>query len=316
MVGLGAYDSGAKQTWRGWQWNRIAERIPKHKRRDAVVVYLVGPDDEDRECAKKKGFSNRNLIAIDIDNDNCRRVRDRGGVAVPGNLADLVYMWPSHTPLAGVVADFTCGHNASAIDFSVALATSYAVGPASSVVAVNLLRGRDSWSNNYRASLVDSHSQLLPKLRELVPEIEDVGHLLRVRHATPSLADIEKHRGHTWSSAAADLFASQLEKLTGQNAQQSAMAFMETMNPLFNSYKSHFDDAVQVMDSVVCTWPFGGLAVAAQRGLIRPPEKETRGYAKMRAKRTEGGNRVKFDYYSIVARLACLTTAREQAPEF
>jgi hypothetical protein len=76
------YKFGTKANWRRWQWNRIVERLAVPVR-DAVVVYLAGPEDLDRPVALSKGFRPDNLIAVDRDGDVVKQLRMNGTLSSP-----------------------------------------------------------------------------------------------------------------------------------------------------------------------------------------------------------------------------------------
>lgn len=153
MKGLDSYQSGTKGTWRGWQWNQISKRLCGGRKlgpaavRDVLskktVLYLVGPDDFDREAAIKRGFRNENLIAIDINNENIARVRTSGGIGLQGSLQQIILEWPRHQQIDAVIFDSCAGVNADFGYMILALAECPAM-TADSVVSINLLRGRDT----------------------------------------------------------------------------------------------------------------------------------------------------------------------------
>lgn len=309
MVGLASYDSGAKQTWRGWQWNRIAERIPKCQRRDAVVVYLVGPDDLDRKAAIGKGFRNRNLIAVDIDHDNVRRVREAGGVAIACNLQDAIAHWPADIKLSAIVADFTCGLSASS--YSLWQAALHCFGMRrGTVFSVNLQRGRDPWSNRRRDGFSErlmQPGQAQAYFRQIL-EAQFFGDI--------RLADPIKHRGWQWQQEALlDLIVlNKPPDATMAECDRNAVLFSKMMDPKFGSYKSwgKLDNSALVFDSIVFSFP---LELKPQVDL-RFNEEDMGDYVEMRHKIREAGKQVRVNRQSIIAKLARLKTLRDQAPEF
>ena len=85
------YTRKPKEEWRRWVWNRVTERIPKvardgSRRADATVLYLVGPNDLDREVALSKGFRGFNVIAVDIDEECIVKVRKAHNLGICGRL--------------------------------------------------------------------------------------------------------------------------------------------------------------------------------------------------------------------------------------
>lgn len=163
MSGLVNYDEQAKNQWRGWQWNRIAELLPIPTSQ-ALCLYLSGPDDLDRAVALKKGFQNENLIAVDLSEENVATVRAGGGIAICGDLKQVVAAWPGDLPINAVVADFCWGLGKGAAEFLWALAQAQATrGPC--VASVNLQRGRDPWSNEKREFEINEVPKFNPRMR-------------------------------------------------------------------------------------------------------------------------------------------------------
>ena len=300
MVGLASYDGGGKQTWRGWQWNQIAARIPKYMRRDAVVAYLVGPDDLDRRAAVSKGFRNRNLIAIDMIHGHVEAVRGAGGVALKGSLVDLVAMWPRNLQLSGIVADFTCGLMNGAADLLVAVLKSYAM-KRGTVLSVNMMRGRDPVSNGYRQSIADCI------------ENADVDNCAGLEITTKALiklgvvekyADPKKHRGFHWLLGMVRDITDAIEGHTGIDTVGGIPMMSAVLNqcdPRYYSYKSQ----TQIFDSVVTTFP---ITTNSDEPGMRPTREMMDHMHSL--------NKSRFDYQSYVAKFARLKTLRENAPEF
>lgn len=167
-TGLNTYDNPTKDSWRGWLWNRIVERLPEFRgampspgsarmrqvTSQKTVLYLAGPDDGDRPHALKRGFAHENLIALDRCRTVVNKVRGRGVVAINADLCDSVSHWPHDWTLDVIVADFTCGFGKTAESLLQALLSSAAVTDRT-VIAINLLRGRDGISNEMREWLCD-----------------------------------------------------------------------------------------------------------------------------------------------------------------
>lgn len=247
------YNNLSKQTWRGWAWNRIVERIPKPDRRTAVGLYLVGPEDLDREVTQKKGFQNHNVIAVDINGDYVQRVRDNGGLAIQGRLEDLITVWPEDWPLAFVYADFTCGLAQTAKELQAALMTSRAVQLGKTVVMVNLQRGRDPDSNPVRqainGALNDYSSVWLASIRR--------------RDKIADMIMDNRHRGKQFVSVFfyhCQKSVTVVDSFTAQQLRQYEKRFLELVNPVFYSYRQ--DPQTPYMDSTVFTFPSG------ERGLF------------------------------------------------
>lgn len=159
MKGLDSYQNGTKETWRGWQWNQIVNRLcgcrelgpasTRNELRDKVVLYLVGPNDIDRQVAIKKGFRNENLIAVDFDRSRVDAVRKDGGFAVCGNLTHIAATWPASKPVDAVIADFCCGLTEEVGKFVEAL-VAHGMLKDNGALSMNLLRGRDSINDEVR----------------------------------------------------------------------------------------------------------------------------------------------------------------------
>ena len=161
MAGLDSYANGTKETWRGWQWNRIVERLPgwrpnmgpsfyRNLCADKTVLYLCGPDDFDRQVALKKGFRHENLIACDLD--GVSHVRSGGGLGISCNLIDAISLWPKDWPLDVIIADFCGGITRESFDLALSVHWSPAVH-SGTVLSANFLRGRDAWVNEIRQKI-------------------------------------------------------------------------------------------------------------------------------------------------------------------
>ncbi len=275
MVGLESYANGTKQTWRGWQWNRIAERIPKDKRATATCVYLIGPDDFDRHHALRAGFRNRNIIGVDVDVSNVNRVKRSGGVAIDGVLSDLVAMWPSDLPLDVIAADFTCGFGDAAVDFALAAECSAAVHR-QSVFSVNLQRGRDPSSNFVRTDVVFRCA--LTNVEKVYREPGFSHFAMRPFYGDEKLAEPIKHRGFQWQ-----YMVSFSAALNARVTNRGRLKFSEWakvvahMRPIFGSYKSKTSRGCLVFDTVVSTWPSNSILKVGSRGL-RPSREQLAQY--------------------------------------
>lgn len=166
MIGLDSYDNGTKNTWRGWQWNRIVERLPEFANRKGfdvrrmsnldrrvcagkTVLYLCGPDDRDRQHAIRLGFREENIIAIDVVKRNVDNIRKDKSIAVQTDLASAIAKWDREWPIDVVVADLCCGFSESTKQLAYAMCGTRAI-TGNTVVSINLQRGRDSQSNHHR----------------------------------------------------------------------------------------------------------------------------------------------------------------------
>ncbi len=105
------YSGGRKTTWRGWCWNRVAERVTPYDRKNAVVVCLAGPQNRDRCEAISRGFGDHNVIAVDISDRCVDSARLDGGLAIKGDLRQVLDEITARLPVTVVVADLMCGLN-------------------------------------------------------------------------------------------------------------------------------------------------------------------------------------------------------------
>lgn len=129
-----------KDHWRRWIWNQYKNRLGMLgcSARNSIVVYLAGPEDLDRDIAISKGFSAHNLIAVDTDQNVVRQLRNRGVLAIQGNLSEVISSWPPHIPIHILHADF-CATYPTIQRF----VTSAIHSPFVFVFGINCLRGRD-----------------------------------------------------------------------------------------------------------------------------------------------------------------------------
>lgn len=140
------YKSGPKNNWRRTVWNEVLRRT-NGREQEQPILYLAGPQDLDREIAVEKGVPTQNMIAIDFSTQNVGAVRDKGLPALKGDVADVLGSWPESRPVCAVMLDFCCGLTMQAVD----VFELFERRPLrDSVVMVNLMRGRDQWSNRIR----------------------------------------------------------------------------------------------------------------------------------------------------------------------
>lgn len=149
------YKFGAKGNWRRTIWNRIVERIPPWlKIRNAVVVYLAGHQDFDRSIALSKGFMPHNLIAIERDKNVAAILRNKGILVIEGGFADVLRSWRK-LRVDVVFADLCCGATPEVVQLSVQFA--FATAFADAVIAVNLMRGRETFPDRRQKFLAGQH---------------------------------------------------------------------------------------------------------------------------------------------------------------
>lgn len=197
MSGLEQYIGGQKATWRGWQWNSCVQRLPEfdgmhidvRKRNNFIkdvcsektVIYLCGPSDVDREHARRFGFRDENVIAVDLDPARTGGVTKNGHPVINSDLSSVVANWPDDWRIDLIVADFCCGFSRQATDFGLSLFASGAVSDRT-VVSLNLLRGRDRASNLQRA--------FIQSLRQVIADYDQSWGMIDVKH--------QSHRGACW----------------------------------------------------------------------------------------------------------------------
>jgi hypothetical protein len=120
----------------------------KGREKKEIILYLAGPEDLDRKIAIKKGVPEHNLIAVENDPKTVKILRGRGVNVIEGDLRKVVQNWSREKRLCAIVADFCCGIDKLSKDvFEVMRIKSTTVD---AVLAINLQRGRDAISNNYR----------------------------------------------------------------------------------------------------------------------------------------------------------------------
>lgn len=142
------YKFGTKNHWRRTMWNAVVQKMAEN-RRGCPVLYLAGPDDLDREVAISKGIANQNLIAIDRSDVNVSSVRKSKCPAINADVFQVLANWPESRFVSAVVLDLCCGLDRD--DLGDTMNAFCRVPFQNSVIAVNLMRGRDGASNNMRA---------------------------------------------------------------------------------------------------------------------------------------------------------------------
>lgn len=143
------YNFSQKRAWRRWAWNRILERTEKP--RDAIVLFLAGENAHDIDVAVDRGFRRENMIAVENDKDVAESLRAKKILTIQGNLSSV--LWSLKTkPIDVVMADMCCGF----VEESASVARALSVNPVfySSTICANLLRGRDSFSNEIRKAFM------------------------------------------------------------------------------------------------------------------------------------------------------------------
>jgi hypothetical protein len=92
MIGLDCYDAKSKEHHRRWAANRIIELLSVPIR-DAVLLYLIGPEDVDGTVFLSKGFRANNLISVDLSAAAITRIRADGRSAINDNVLSVLANW-------------------------------------------------------------------------------------------------------------------------------------------------------------------------------------------------------------------------------
>lgn len=243
------YKFGSKNNWRRWEWNRIDELLPV-PRKEATVLYLPGEQDLDRVEAVRRGFSDNLLFAVDRDGQVIDSLRDRQVSALRGNIIDVLYAWKGTIDV--VVADFMGGLSDRTLDFIVALQESESIEPHHTVIAVNMMRGRDASG----AIAMD-----------LLRENNETGRRLGLPHT-----EGDKHRGRALYGLISGWWAGYADKVCGPvvlysvgNKHIPIVKHRETiMHPVFHDFRlrspgnplhASYKSGRLSMDSLVFRWP-------------------------------------------------------------
>jgi hypothetical protein len=143
------YNYGPKRQSRRTLWNRAKERlsVPVDK---ALVLYLSGRDDEDRQVALSKGFKDHNLIAVDDSREIVDSLRRDGKLAIHGDIWDVISHWGGER-IDVFYPDLCCGLERSVIAIARTLFIHRCLR--NSVVIFNLQRGREKQFKDYAAKL-------------------------------------------------------------------------------------------------------------------------------------------------------------------
>jgi hypothetical protein len=144
------YGFSQKNNWRRTQWNQILVRT-RGLEKTQPILYLAGPDDNDRHVATSKGVPSQNLIAIDRDRANVERVKSGSNPALHSDIESVIKSWPSHRKVCAVMLDFCSGlENRYFLDLREPLARTPFAGAA---ISINFQRGRDKSSEDARQRL-------------------------------------------------------------------------------------------------------------------------------------------------------------------
>lgn len=143
---MSLYDHPAKRKWRSNTWSVIADMIPKHPGQ-ACGVYLIGDSIADLETARKLDFADYNIVGVDLDAKAVAKVRAAGGLAIQGDVGDIVRAWPLCLPLDFVFLDMQGGFSPKFRRTLHRVLASTRGNVGKTVLSVNLLRGRDDKTN-------------------------------------------------------------------------------------------------------------------------------------------------------------------------
>jgi hypothetical protein len=143
--------SGGGQKWisRRVLINKILRRTGGRERTQ-YVLYTPGPQDNDRDVFIEKGVPRKNLLGVDRERVNVERIRNRRNFAVSDRLDRVLWNWPDSRPVCAAYLDLCCGLELSLLRMTLALGSP---AFAKSIIAINLLRGRDGSSEKVRSLL-------------------------------------------------------------------------------------------------------------------------------------------------------------------
>lgn len=222
------YKFGTKNNWRRWVWNRISDRVSVPNR-EAMCVYLPGPNDLDRVEAKRRGFRDHNLIGVERDKKTLVSLRDRDVLVVDGDFLDVALAVQKNNRVDVVFGDYMHGLEKGIFNRTVNMM--FLPNLRQSVFAFNFLRGRDASTNEMRGF----SSQWIDFL-------------------FPDMAGT-KHRGmhlYAWLiSELLPIFFQDEMKSSIEDREIVAKRWMSRLDPSLNTYKS----GPQYFDSIVFTNP-------------------------------------------------------------
>ena len=236
------YDFNAKNQWRRRVWNEVLRRT-RYSHRRSVVLYLAGPEGYDRDIALKKGVPAENLIAVDLCPDNVKRVRAAGGLAIEGNLVDVLKSWPEHTQISAVMADFCNGVSQDVHELHHILLTYRPMYGA--VLMLNLLRGRDGWWTPTR--------EIIEVFSEVWEDVAPVTHRVAQWYYFNVLSDVI--RRYQAEEEDLDDFAAwdKLAEVGAGDAYRHIKVADRISQPWFDSYQTQ--PSKRIMDSGIITLP-------------------------------------------------------------
>jgi hypothetical protein len=225
------YKYGNKNNWRRWYWNKIRERV--NNPRDAIVLYLAGEADLDRDVALAKGFKNKNLIAVENRRSVLAALRAKCVLTIDSDLCDVITDWPLDKPVQVVVGDFCGGLTLSRLKKLKHCWLRPQFHDA--VFCFNFLRGRDSTSNEIRKVYSEGARKMGLGCQKHRAEAFMAFLARGIAYLCEKAAPIDKH--YTW------------DELTN-----FSLYCLDKSKPEFRSYRSTAGN--QIFDSVVFKSPF------------------------------------------------------------
>ncbi len=229
------YKFGNKNQWRRTIWNRITERLTVRPS-EAIVLYLAGPDNLDRDEMLRRGFAARNIIAIDRNARIVSSLRGSGQLAINADFVSVMQAWNYARDVHVVFGDFCCGLEQSRV--ASIIDTVFTPPFASSVCAFNFMRGRDSSSNASRAAMAPF-------------VVDEDGN------------DASKHRGAQFFAMLSMTYAAQCDD--PDLVLKRYKRWLDITNNHVLTYRS---TSFQTFDSVVWVMPWQNVLSTAQRSKL------------------------------------------------
>jgi hypothetical protein len=143
--GDGFYKFRTKDHWRRTMWKGIKARLLVPTK-DAVVLYMPGPENLDMPVAVGLGFRKDNLIGVDRSEEISKQLRKTGQLCIHGDFWTVVDSWSKTTPLHVLFPDFTgpLVNDTYRGTLNAMSCHSQKTGPAGlHVLAANVLAGRE-----------------------------------------------------------------------------------------------------------------------------------------------------------------------------
>lgn len=153
------YDNPKKRHWRRTIINGIKDRLPVAPK-DAVVIYLGGRENLDRELFRDHGFDVRNLICVERIRAVAKQIRNSGELCVHADFFETVWAALESIPAIHVVYGDLSGVITKPVLDNIVCWTK--IGKFfKTVFAFNFLRGRDGESSDW-------FDQMFPREHRLV----------------------------------------------------------------------------------------------------------------------------------------------------